>query len=864
MRCYVFLLLFSAYFSQIKGQVYQWTGATDTTFSDPSNWSGNILPPNDGTDSLLFDASAANCFLDGGISVKSISITSSYSGLINCDVVDITVNGDFNMDGGTFYNTSDLSTGLKVSGNFIQTGGTFIDHGGKISLYMSQNQTYTFSANNASVSLIYLDSPAGASATRTISLSGVTTSSFAQNNAGVLAFQGSIDVTSSFSLNAGRISSVTPAGNTGTINFTGSGPIIVKGVSLTKRFFGKLPNININTTGNITFSNCLNVDGNWTHNSGTVLAIPASSIYLSGSSASISGSAINGNNVNFNNLIIPSSGNITLPTTNSLMVANSFSVDGTLANGSLAGVVFSGTNSILTGTLTLNAIAINNNGTLTISSPLSVLEDVDIRGGASLNTGGNLTLESTALKKARIDSLNGGALNGNIKVNSYIPGPTTGWALIGAPVQNMVVLDLENSFFITCTGCTYDPTVVPGGFYSVQGWDGDDFITAGINSTTPLTPGLAYWVYIGDGASTTNDLMFYSNTNAPVTGNYSVNVAAGTGAGPYSTSFYGLAANPYPSPIDHDALAFSNQGVLASVQGSIYDADANGGAGGWVTVPFGSNYSYPIAQGVCLEFSAGGNQTLVFDETMKVSSNSSIIKAAPKIPQFALQVSKAAGYSDKTYFMFSDMSAYGADKLDLHKIKSEVNKSTNSLPQRTDISSYWLGEEMAVLSLPVLTSSISIPLHCKFRSTGSCTINLTDLKLYNGCVILHDKKLNAFTNMKLNNYVFNVQDLNDSARFELVLFEDENAHSTAIAEMSTIDLTKIASTEDGVLLFTQFQNPTAVEIDAYNVVGQKIMSTLQMQLEKGSVKLPIETDDKIIIVKIKADNESISKKVILH
>ena len=845
-------------------QIFQWTGATDSLFSEPTNWLGNTVPVNDGSDTLLFDASSANCFLDMGLSVSTISITSNYTGLINCDVVDITVGGDFIMDGGTFYNTSDLSTGLKISGNFLQTGGTFIDHGGKISFYMTQSQTYSLSATNTSVSLIYMDSPAGSSATRTISISGVSTSSFAQNNAGTLAFQGSLDVTSTFSLNSGRMSSVTPSGNTGTINFVGTGPIIVRGVTLTKRFFGKLPNININTSGTITFSNCLNVDGSWTHNSGTISAISASSIYISGSTSSISGSAINGANLNFNNLIVTSGANLTLPTTNSLNIANTFSVDGTLTNGALSGVVFTGTNSSITGTLSLNAIAINNSGTLTLSSPLSIFEEVDIRGGATLNTGGNLTLESSSTKKARIDSLNGGTLNGNIRINAYVPGPTTGWVLLGAPVNNMTVIDLENSFFITCTGCTYDPTVVPGGFYSVQGWDGDDFITTGINSSTPLTPGQAFWVYVGDGATTTSDLTFYSSLNTPVTSNYSVSIAAGTGAGPYSSNYFGLVANPYPSPINHDLFAFANNSALASLNGSIYDADANGGTGGWTTVPFGSTYIYPIAQGMCLEFSSGGNQTVTFDESMKAASNTSIIKAAPKIPQFALQISKASGYSDKAYFMLSDIGSYQADKLDLHKMKTDVSKSASYPPQRTDIASLWLGEEMAVLSLPVLSSSICIPLNCKFRSTGSFTINLTDLKLYTGCVILHDKKSNAFTNLTLNNYIFTVTDIKDSARFELILFEEENSHSTDIPMLNTANLTRIASTTEGVFLFTEFSNQTEVEVNVYNLIGQKIAESTTYQLDKSCTKLPIRTDEKLIIVTVKANNETVSKKVILE
>lgn len=865
MRVFIFILVLCLPTAALKSQVFEWVGTTDTLFSEGTNWLGGVAPSSN-SDTIIFNSGSNNCFLDMGVAASVFSISSGYSGLINCDIVDVSIDGDFVMDGGVFLNTMDLSTGLRVSGNFIQTGGTFIDHGGKLAIYMTQNQTYSLSATNLSVSLVYLDSPTGSSTTRTISLSGITTNTLAQNNAGSLAFQGSIDVTSTFSLNSGRVSSVTPVGNTGTINFVGAGPILVKGVSLSKRFFGMLPSITINTSGSITFSNCLNIDGNWTHNAGQITATSASSIYFSGTTSTISGTAINGTDLNFNNLIITGTGNVTLPTTNSLVVASTYSVDGTTTNGAQAGVVFIGPNSEISGTSTvsLNEVTVINSNTLTLNTPLSIYEEVDIQGVSELNTGGYLTLESTATQKSRIDSLNGGTLNGNVKVNSYIPGPTSGWVLLGPPVNNMTVIDLENSFFITCIGCTYDPTVVPGDFYSVQGWDGDDFITTGITSATPLTPGQSLWLFVGDGPTTTSDFTFYSNLNTPIIGNYTVNIAAGTGGGPYSTQYFGLAANPYPSPLDHDLFAFANSSVLQSLNVSVYDADANGGTGGWITVPFGSNAKFPIAQGMCVEFMNGGSQPLVFDETMKATSANSVTKSVPKIPQFALQLSGAPGYKNKTHFMLSNMGSFQADKLDLHKVKSNINKSTPPPAHHSEINSLWLGEEMAVLSLPVLSSSVAIPLVCKFNSVGTYTINVTDLKVYSGCVILHDKKTNAFTNLLLKNYVFYIQDINDTNRFELLLFEDENAHSTSISTPDVTSLTKIASTSDGVYLFTQYPNATQVEIEVYNLVGQKIMDTFRFQSEQGATKLPIETNEKIIIVKVTANNEVVTKKIIIN
>ena len=859
-----FLLIFIISFLSSRSQTtYTWTGASDTDFSNPNNWNPTG-GPTFVSDIAVFNSGSNNCVLTGGLSIGGWSITSGYSGTIDCDIYDVTINGNFSMNGGTFIMTSDNSTGMVIAngGSFFHTGGTFTDNGGMLVMSMPTTQIYTLTANN--ITLTQLRFQSTSNGTRSVTVSGVTTASLNWNSTLPLSLQGSIDITTNLSISSSA-SNAAPTGNTGTLNFTGAGPISFTGLAASSSSRGRLPNIVLNTTGNVTITNAINVQGDWTHTAGSIVASASSSVYFSGTGEVISGAAINGTSRNFNHIIVQSGASINLPTANDLVVSNTFSNVGTVSNASSAGLVFNGSAGAITGVTALAKVTIATSSTLSINSALSVSGLVDLQGTARLNTNSNLTLSSSATAKGSIGQISGGTVNGSVRVNSYIPGPTTGWAMIGAPVNGMSVLDLENSFFVTCTGCTYDPTVVPGGFYSVQGWDGDDFETTAISSVTSLTPGKGFWAYIGDGQTNTSDLTLVSNMAGIVTGAYSPTIKFGTGGGPWSTNFFGLAANPYPSPIDADAFLFNNQANI-NLNAYVYDAEANGGTGGFNTITFGSGTALPIGQGFYLEGLAGGNIVLQFDETIKVASNTNLSKGAPKVGKFSISMSGAGSTNDKIYFMFNSETTTGFDRYDLHKMKTSLSGLSNggSPIHKSYISSEWFGEEFGVLSLPILTQSVSIPLYTKVTATGVYSLTLGDIVAFNSCVVLHDKYTNAYHDMNKGAYVATISDTTSAPRFELLICQDENATSVGVQELSPVKFVAIGSNQNGAYVLTQFQSDTKATVSAYNLMGQKIMDDFTIQGRVTQNYLPLTTEEKVIIVKVEANGVVTAKKIVLQ
>lgn len=841
----------------MSGQTtYTWTGAADTDFSNPNNWNPTG-GPTFVADLAVFNSGSNNCILTGGLSIGGWTITSGYTGTIDCDIYDVTINGNFSMSGGTFIMTSDNATGMVIAngGSFFHTGGVFTDNGGMLLLSMPTTQIYTVTANNITITQLRFQSTS--SGTRTITISGIATASLNWNSTLPLSLQGSMSITSNISV-ASNASTSNPSGNTGTLNFTGAGPIVFTGVAASSAARGKLPNIVLNTTGNVTINNAINVQGDWTHTAGTIVSAAASSVYFSGTGEVISGAAINGTSRNFNNLIIQSGASINLPTANDLVVSNTFSNVGTVSNATSAGLVFNGSSGAINGLTNLDHVTIANSSTLTINTALSVSGLVDLQGTARLNTGGNLTLSSSATAKGSIGQISGGTVSGNVRVNAYIPGPTTGWGMIGAPVTGMTVADLQNSFFVTCTGCTYDPTVVPGSFYSVQGWDGDDFETTLISSGTAMTPGKGFWAYIGDGQTNTSDLTLISNLSTIISGPYSPTIKFGSGSGPWSTQFFGLAANPYPSAIDVDAFLGDNPFNLYCI---VHDAQ-----NGFITYPFGNGDVLPIGQGFLLESGAGGSQAVQFNETQKINSNASLTRKANKLARFSMSLNGTSSVYDKIYFTFNEETTTGFDRYDLHKMKTGLaGLSQGGGPvTKPYISSKWMGEEFAALSLPVLSQSVTIPLYTKVNVTGTYSITMGDIIAFNSCVVLHDKLTNAFHDLRKGSYVTTISDTTTVPRFELLVCQDENANSVGVQELSPVKFVAIGSNDQGAYVITQFQSDTKATISAYNLIGQKIMDDMTILGRETEQYLPIQSDERVILVKVEANGIVTAKKIVLQ
>ncbi|MEI8136036.1 MAG: hypothetical protein WCH21_01795, partial [Bacteroidota bacterium] len=455
--------------------------------------------------------------------------------------------------------------------------------------------------------------------------------------------------------------------------------------------------------------------------------------------------------------LITCAGNITTNFSN-------ITIDG---SGSIGTLNFSGTNPI-------NGLTLNRVGeTLTLGNQLNVLGTVLPTAG-TLASGGNLAIRATASNKGRIGVV-GGTISGAVTVDSYLPGPDTGWALLGVGgISGQTMNDWYGQFPMAIEGSTTDVTSAGGYFESVQGWNETD--SYGYDTTitiaTALTPGTAFWTYVGSALTTTTDFTV-SVSGSPVVGPVTIplTMSAQTGTN--------LISNPYPSPISWIALRNGN----ASVTNAIYIYNANGTYPSYVNGvgTNGGSDVIPIGQGFFVEALAGTNLTA--NESNKTNSTVSLMKMSSSISTsvglpIKLNIKGFNSDFDETAIRFHG-SATNAFDIEWDARKMFQTPGYVGYPggysKYTSISTRSGNEDYSINSLPfALTQNAVIPVLVRVMATGQYTISSQDMQLLppGACVTLKDKLLNITHNIKASPYVFTINDTTSKARFELTVCAD--------------------------------------------------------------------------------------------
>lgn len=269
---------------------------------------------------------------------------------------------------------------------------------------------------------------------------------------------------------------------------------------------------------------------------------------------------------------------------------------------------------------TLAYLILNSSGqTLTLGNQLNIIDSISPILGTIAAGANNLRLISTSQLKGRLGRVGpSGALTGTMTVETFIPSGTTGWGNLGiSGIKNQTVANWEDDIPMTCVNCPFGPMSTGFYFVSINTYDepSDTYNTA-VTFTDPLTPALGFWVYLGDGPTTSNPLTLV-NTGEAVTGNTAIAVTAiGTG----SNGSYNLVANPYASPINWNLVSAAN----TDIGDVIYAYSAGGQYADYnATSQLGNNgltNEIPMGQGFYVT-SVNGSGSLDFTESMKCANS---------------------------------------------------------------------------------------------------------------------------------------------------------------------------------------------------------------------------------------------------
>ena len=367
-----------------------------------------------------------------------------------------------------------------------------------------------------------------------------------------------------------------------------------------------------------------------------------------------------------------------------------------------------------------NAAGVNLSGVLNLS-------DILLVNTGSFNSGGNLTLISSPTQTALIDGAGLGTVSGNVTMQRYLIAGF-GYKYFSPPVQDATV----NSF-----AATVDLNAsFPNFFHYIEDKVSSGF-TSYTNPANPLHPLQGYAADFGSSmAPKTVNMTGIVNNGALSATLYNHNQ-------PYTKGF-NLIGNPYPSPINWDAVAgltrtnidnaiyFFNSGIVSQYTGA-YSTYINGVSSDGIAGPVIASMqgffvhvtdgTYPVTGTLAINNSARVNDlSPIFHKSMSARMDAGLAER-----RMLLRLS--AGFADQNntsdpLVLYSNTGAKKAfDKeLDAIKLMNDNELLPNLYSIGTDAS------KLVVKALLGVDSNTVIPLGIETQRDGNVSFNLRNLE----------------------------------------------------------------------------------------------------------------------------------------
>lgn len=425
--------------------------------------------------------------------------------------------------------------------------------------------------------------------------------------------------------------------------------------------------------------------------------------------------------------------------------------------------------------------------TLTLGNALDVYSNVNITAG-TLNSNGNLTLKSNATQKARINVLGTSAdVIGNVRVETFAKGGNTGWtnlAVAGVTGQTMAS-GWGDNFPMTCpSGCPNGSTAGGVPFTSVTTYNETNDTYPGISSgSNPITPGVGYWVYLGNGQYTTTDILI--DVTGPI-----VKKAAGTWNITYSPTTntnspgWNLLGNPYPSPISFTKTfsSYYSSGKMAN-EVRVWNPDLNNSGGDYAIYKVGVGSTPPVSSGGIDDnipmgqgFYIVASQGFSVPWTENFKTTTASTNPLLKLGNTSEYVQTNTPSQNRLFYL--NLTGTNANAYAGIHFNNDATLNYNAVydaeqvdpaPGAPQIFAVVNNKELKVKGLPYPNGNISIDIKVRSGSSGNYQIALqgTDNIPYGACITLYDKFTNTNHNLLSSPYSFYFSDTTTVARFTL-------------------------------------------------------------------------------------------------
>jgi hypothetical protein len=522
-----------------------------------------------------------------------------------------------------------------------------------------------------------------------------------------------------------------------------------------------------------------------------------------------------------------------------------------------ATVIFSGTSQSIGGTVSssFNNLTILSGSTTTGSAAGQTVDRILLCNGI-LNSGGFLTLRSTAKRTALIDGTGTGQVNGNIIMQRYLPS-AYGYDYISSPFQASAVNQLEEDIDLSAS------------FPNFYRYD-ESRTSSG-------------WVTYTNIANILNPLEGYAANFGTSAAPYTFDIEGEVNNGPLSATLYNhnntytlgynLVGNPYPSPIDWDAPAgwtkINIDDALYYFKASTtdeYSGTYSTYINGVSSDPGVATNIIPSMQAFFVHVTDGSfpvTGTLGLTNSVRITDlNHSFVKSSEHVQKPLIRITAKFSddplSSDPLVIYFDEKASSGFDSyLDALKLMNTDYFVPNFYSIGTD------RKKLSINALPPNPDSICvIPLGLKTNTNAFVIFRIKDLdyELLINRIYITDKSTGI------------EQDLLNDKEYRVFLNAGEYTDRFLLNfRAATTDIGNVEQDEDifsvynsgGVLkAFINTEKTGKGTLSITNLSGQ-ILSVRKIY-ESGNIDIYPDVKDGIYIVSFKSGKFRSSKKVIIH
>jgi len=370
------------------------------------------------------------------------------------------------------------------------------------------------------------------------------------------------------------------------------------------------------------------------------------------------------------------------------------------------------------------------------------------------STNNALTLISDINGTARIGEITAGSISDDVTVQRYIPSGVTNWRFLTAPVGGATLLSWNDDFIVSGIPNSWFPNFPFTSIIRYNEPASGNLLDNGYEDptdiTNPINQGQGYWVWCGDALGGTAP--FTIDVTGPVyTGVQSLPLDYTPSTGGFENDGWNLIGNPYPAPIDFSSSAVSVSGaeekywIYDPQNGTTYCWDRGSGVGSAPAI----TGLISSSQAFWMHATTGG-ASLNLSENSKSDSGDDIFRAPASSLPASLRIRLADQNDQFRDYLTLLHDPNASDSLD----SGDALKLYNSHPSAPNLAALTADQKAVCINAsPLFGGAAEIPLEVTSQQSDLYTFSLQDsATMADFCIILEDRQLGIFTELKDQSY----------------------------------------------------------------------------------------------------------------